>query len=72
MKNSSKGSRLPPSSVTDHPALVAKEDNEMKRRNEEKIDLIVSINYPLAGLGGRGSVYVGLVAGTRRREYSIS
>jgi hypothetical protein len=41
-------------------------------RKEEKIDLIVSINYPLAGLGGRGSVYVGLVATTRQREYSIS
>ena len=40
--------------------------------SEEKIDLIVSINYPLAGLGGCGSVYVGLVARTRQREYSIS
>jgi hypothetical protein len=38
--------------------------------SEEKIDLIVSINYPLAGLGGCGSgVYVGLGAGTRQREY---
>jgi hypothetical protein len=43
-----------------------------EKRKEEKIDLIVSINYPLAGLGGRGSVYVGLVATTRQREYSIS
>jgi hypothetical protein len=72
MKNSSKGSRLPPSSVTDSPALAAKEDNETKKRNEEKIDLIVSINYPLAGLGGCGSVHVGLVAGTRQHENSIS
>jgi hypothetical protein len=42
------------------------------KESDEKIDLIVSINYPLAGLGGCGTVYVELVARARQREYSIS